>query len=95
MEYCICSKFGGGFNLVVWHTWLRSPNLMYDNTTCNHVYYEQCTLNVALFAKLKCPPMCMHYAPIRENYCSPNVPCIYDIYPCNLICLVAKQICEV
>ena len=27
--------------------------------TYNHVYYEQCTLNIALFTKLKCPLMCI------------------------------------
>ena len=29
------------------------------NTTHNHVYYEQCTLNITLFAKLNIPPMCI------------------------------------
>ena len=23
------------------------------------MYYKQCTLNVTMFAKLKCPPMCL------------------------------------
>ena len=30
----------GNFNLAVWQFWLRLPNLMYTNTTYNHVYFE-------------------------------------------------------
>ena len=55
--YRICSTLGGDFNLAVRWIWLPSPNLMYTNNTYNHAYYKQCTLNIALFAKLKCPPM--------------------------------------
>ena len=50
--------------ILVWRFgeyWLQLPNLMYANTTYNHVlllllYYEQCTLSIA---KLKSPPMCV------------------------------------
>ena len=30
----------GDFNLAVWQFWFRLPNLMYTNTTYNHVYFE-------------------------------------------------------
>ena len=36
-------------------------HLMYTNTTYTHVYYKQCALNIALFAKLKCPLICQTY----------------------------------
>ena len=32
---------------------------MYTNTTYNHMYYEQCTVNIALFAKPKYLPICI------------------------------------
>ena len=42
LGYRICAVHiaSGDFNLVVWRLWLQSPNLMYANTTYNHVYYE-------------------------------------------------------
>ena len=42
LGYCICAVHiaTGDFNLVVWRLWLQSANLMYANTTYNHVYYE-------------------------------------------------------
>ena len=46
-------------HFVVWQIWLRSPNLIYANSTYSHVYYEKCTLNIVLFSKLKWPPMCI------------------------------------
>ena len=55
----ICGTFGDDFNLVLWQIWLQSPNLMYANGTYNHMFCEHCTLNIVLFAKLKCPPMCI------------------------------------
>ena len=66
--------FGNDFiNLVVWQIWLRLPNLMYANTTYNHMYYEQCTLNITLFANRKCPPlhiMCqLTELIVRQVYC--------------------------
>ena len=37
------------------------------------MFYDQCTLNIALFAKLKCPPMCImaHFARliVHQIYC--------------------------
>ena len=44
-------QFGGLANLA------SIAKLMYTNTTYNRVYYEQCTLNITLFTKLKCTPM--------------------------------------
>ena len=52
MWYHIHGTLGGDFNLAVWQIWLQLPNLMYANTT-----YEQCTLNIVLFAKPKCPSL--------------------------------------
>ena len=52
-------RIGGDFNLTIWQIRLRSPNLMYTNTPYNHMYYEQCTLNIILFAKLKSLQVCI------------------------------------
>ena len=54
---------------------------MYANTIYNHVYYEQCTLNITLFARLECPSIfCITYVPIHQTYCSPNKPSSYTAY---------------
>ena len=64
----IQGNFGGDFNLAVRQFWLRSLNLMYANTTWNHVYYEASWSNVHSISpdsispytfKLKYPPMCI------------------------------------
>ena len=66
----------------IWQIWLQSPNLMYANTTYNHVNYEQCTLNIALFDKPKCSPMCM-----MSQFTKLIVRQIYGIYSWpNYIC---------
>ena len=70
--YRIYSTFGSDFNLVVWQFWLRSPNLMYANTTYNHVYYETMYTQYHPFAK----PDNVHYVPILQNYWPPNILCI-------------------
>ena len=75
LYYRIHGTFDGDFNLVVGPFWLQTPNLMYTNTTCNHVYCEQCALNITLFAKLKlkCPPMCVtsqFTKLVRQIYCT-------------------------
>ena len=57
--YCVCSTFGGDFNLSVWLVWLQPPNLMFTKSTYNHMYYQQYTLNIILFSKLKSSPMCI------------------------------------
>ena len=72
LYYRIHGTFDSDFNLVVGPFWLQTPSLMYTNTSYNHVYCEQCALNIALFAKLKCLPMCVCYTPIHQT-CSPNI----------------------
>ena len=60
LNYCVCSTFVNDFNLVVWWFWLWSPNLMYNNTIYNNMYYkshEAMYAQYSLFVKLKCPPM--------------------------------------
>ena len=46
---------------------------MYTNTTYHHVYYEQRTLKIILFVKLKCPPICIisqfFKLIVRQIYC--------------------------
>ena len=75
--YWIRGTAGGDFNFAVWQIWLRSPNLMYANTTYNHMYYEQYTLNIALFAKLECLSMCI--ASQFTKLIVGQIYCIYDI----------------
>ena len=75
MYYHRRGTFGGDFNLVVWWICLQSPNFMYANITYNHVHYEQCTLNIALFAKLNCPPIC-----ITSQFAKLIVYQIYCVY---------------
>ena len=55
--YCIHGTFGRDFNLAVW---LQLPNLIYANTTYNHMYYEYCTLSIALFTKLNICQCTLH-----------------------------------
>ena len=67
--YHIRGTFGGDFKFG------QSSNLMYANTTYNHVYYEQCILNTTLFTKLKYPLMC-----VMSQFA--KLPCIqYIVYP--------------
>ena len=39
LYYCIHGTLGNNFNIVVWWFWLQLPNLMYTNTTYNHMYH--------------------------------------------------------
>ena len=68
--YHIRSTFGGDFNLVVWWFWLQLPNLMYINTTYNHVYYEfvlRSDLPNLMFAKYTVYTVCEHE--LLKNSC--------------------------
>ena len=51
---------------------------MYTNTTYNHVYYEQCTLNIALFAKLE--SVNVHYVPICQTYIVRQIPYSWKVW---------------
>ena len=64
----MCGTFGGDFSLGLW---LWSQNVMYTNTTYNHVYYEVSSSNVHSIS-----PQCVfhqtkmfanvHYIPICQ-----------------------------
>ena len=71
--YRICNTFGGDFNLAVLWFWLRLPNLMYTNTTCNHVYYEASWNHVCLISP------CLTNVPICQSYCFPNILCMRHV----------------
>ena len=71
--YRICNTFGGDFNLAVLWFWLWLQNLMYTNTTCNHVYYEASWNNVCLISP------CLTNIPISQSYCFPNILCIWHV----------------
>ena len=48
------------------------------NTTYNHVYYEQCTLKIALFAKLKCFSMALHLNSPNVLFAKYTMYVVYD-----------------
>ena len=75
MTYCICGTFDGDFNLAVWWFWLQSPNLMYANTTYNHVYYEAMYTEYCPVCQTKISTN-VHYIPICQTYCLQ----IYRVY---------------
>ena len=67
----------------IWRIWLQLPNLMYTNTTYNHVlYYEHCALNTALFTKLKYPPCALH--PNSPNFLFAKYT-MYTVYSISLL----------
>ena len=43
------------------------------------MYYEQCTLNITLFAKLKCLPMCI--TSLLAKLSVHQIYCVYSITP--------------
>ena len=43
-------------------------NLMYADTTYNHVYYEYCPVRQVKIS------VNVHYIPIHQTCCSPNIP---------------------
>ena len=75
MTYCICGTLDGDFNLAVWQFWLQSPNLMYTNTTYNHVYYEAMYPKYCLVYQTKISTN-VHCIPICQTYCLPSILCI-------------------
>ena len=90
--YCTCSTFSIDYHLMVWWFWLWLPNLMYTNTTYNHVYYEVSWSNVHSILPVrqtKCLPisiMCQFTKFIVRK----NITCIRYHSPCSIVAILIE-----
>ena len=69
---------GGDFNLAVWRFCLQLQSLMYVNTTCDHAYYKTVYTEHRSVCQVKISTN-VHYIPVHQTYCSPNIPHTYTV----------------
>ena len=67
--------------ILIWRFGDCGPNLMYTNTTYNHVSHEAMYSEYRLIRKTKISDN-VHYDSICQTYCLPNIQCIP--YSCGL-----------